>query len=129
MEQLQETSGRHLEDSPDRLSLVLEPEAAGLFCQNMGEFHKPHRHFTVLDIGGGTVDNTLDHIDYDGHVCVIDKARGNDWGGTRVNEEFSKFLENIVHDPGFKRFLSVADPQKQYQHKADLNKLIYYEFE
>ena len=75
------------------------------------------------------MDITSYSIDQDGHICVVDKASGNDWGGTRVNEEFAHFLETIVDDPGFKNYISVADPQKQQQHKADHNRLIYGEFE
>ena len=120
---------RPLEDAPDRLTLALEPEAAGLFCQNSGEHHYKPQHFTVLDIGGGTVDITSYCIDQDGHICVVDKASGNDWGGTRVNEKFAEFMETIVNDPGFAQYVAVPDPQLQQQHKADLNKLIYNEFE
>ena len=112
--------------TPDRLSLALEPEAAGLFCHNSGEHHRKPQHFTVLDIGGGTVDITSYRIDR-GHICMIDKASGNDMGGTRVNENFEKFLETIVDDPGFTQY--VSDQQLQQRHKADLNKLIYGEFE
>ena len=35
----------------------------------------------------------------------------------------------IVDDPGFTQYISVSDPQLQQQHKADLNRLIYGEFE
>ena len=120
---------RPVENAPDRLSLALEPEVAGLYCQNSSELHINPRHFTVLDIGGGTVDITSYRIDKDGHICVIDKAGGNDWGGTRVNEQFSEFLEDIVDDPKFRRYLHVSDAQLQQQHKADLNELIYERFE
>ena len=122
---------RPAEADPDRLSLALEPEAAGLFCQSSRDSehcYKP-QYFTVLDIGGGTVDITSYHIDQDGHFHVVDKASGNDWGGTRVNDMFMQFMETVVNDPGFKQYISVPDPQLQQKHKADLNKLIYGEFE
>ena len=120
---------RPLVDAPDKLSLALEPEAAGLFCQNSGKHHKKPKHFTVLDIGGGTVDITSYCIDDKGRICMVDQASGNDWGGIKVNEKFAQFLETLVGDPGFKQYISVPDPQLQQQHKADLNKLIYGEFE
>ena len=120
---------RPLEDAPDSLTLALEPEAAGVWCRNRGEHHYKPQHFTVLDIGGGTVDITSYCIDQDGHICVVDKASGNDWGGTRVNEQFAEFMETIVNDPGFSKYVAVSEPQLQQQHKADLNKLIYNEFE
>ena len=120
---------RPLEEAPDKLSLALEPEAAGLFCRNSGKHHRKPKHFTVLDIGGGTVDITSYCIDEKDRICMVDKASGNDWGGTRVNETFARFLETLVGDPGFKQYVSVPNPQLQQQHKADLNKLIYGEFE
>jgi len=75
------------------------------------------------------VDITSYHIDKEGRICALDKASGNDWGGTRVNEQFSKFLQTIVNDPDFRQYLGVNDAQLQQQHKADLNKLIYERFE
>lgn len=122
-------SERPVEDAPDRLSLALEPEVAGLYCQNSDDIHINPQQFTVLDIGGGTVDITSYHIDEDGHICVKGRASGNDWGGTRVNEQFSKFLLTIVNDRDFRQYLHVPDVQLRQQHRADLNKLIYDTFE
>ena len=68
-------------------------------------------------------------IDQYDHICVIDKASGNDWGGNRVNEKFAQFLETMVEDPGFTQYISVTNQQLQQQHKTDLNRLIYGEFE
>ena len=126
---MSEKMDRPTEYSPDRLSLALEPEAAGLFCYNDGEHRCKPTHFTVLDIGGGTVDITSYCIDQQGRIFVVDKASGNDWGGTQVNEEFAQFMATIVNDPGFQKYLSVPDPQLQQLHKADHNKLIYNHFE
>ena len=116
---------RPVENAPDRLSLALEPEAAVLNCRNIVN----PRQFTVLDIGGGTVDITSYHVDEEGHICVRDKASGNDWGGTRVNEQFRNFLQTIVDDEDFQRYLNVTNAQLQQQHRADLNKLIFDVFE
>ena len=118
---------RPVEKAPHRLSLALEPEAAGLSCYKRGDgsehYCKPC-HFTVLDIGGGTVDITSYCIDDEDRICMVGKPDGNDWGGTQVNEQFAKFFEKIVDDSGFKRYTSESQ-----QHKADLNKLLYGEFE
>ena len=118
---------RPVEKAPHRLSLALEPEAAGLSCYKRGDgsedYCKP-RHFTVVDIGGGTVDITSYRIDDEDRICMVGKPDGNDWGGTQVNEQFAKFFETIVGDSGFKRYVSESQ-----QHKADLNKLLYGEFE
>ena len=131
--------GRNLpcpnEVNPDKLSLALEPEVAAIYSQQVtakevieagtSSFQMPKGNYMVLDIGGGTVDITAQAEVEDG-VEVISIPMGNDWGGTRVNEQFSKMLERIVRDPGFSRFLSSGD---QIQHRAVLNKLLYHEFE
>ena len=122
---------RPVEDVPDKLSLVLERAAVALYCYNSGEpcFFKP-KHFTILDVDETDVNITSCCIDDDDHICLDDKGRGSDWGsGGRVNKEFSQFMETIVDDPGFKRYISVSDLQLQQKHKADLNELIYGEFE
>lgn len=122
---------RPIEYAPDRLSLALEPESAGLYCQNTRElcYNKPRRHFTVLDIGGGTLDITSYSIDDKRHICGVDKPDGDGCGGTQVNEAFAKFLATMVGDRDFTNYISEKDPQLQQQHKADLNKLIYRNFE
>ena len=84
--------------------------------------------YMVIDIGGGTVDITAHHED-DGNIEVIVTPIGNDWGGTKVNKQFSNLLANIVDDPDFESFLSVADHRKKVNHKANLNRIIYNEFE
>ena len=79
----------------------------------------------VIDIGGGTVDITA-HAEFDGSIVVENVPTGNAWGGTQVNEAFSKMLQNIVNDPGFERYIDAGD---QLQRKVVLNRLIYTEFE
>ena len=82
----------------------------------------------VIDIGGGTVDITAHHED-DGNIEVIVTPVGNDCGGTKVNQQFSYLLADIVDDPDFESFLSVVDHRKKVNHKANLNRIIYNEFE
>ena len=82
----------------------------------------------VIDIGGGTVDITAHHKD-DGNIEVIVTPVGNDCGGTKVNQQFSYLLADIVDDPDFESFLSVVDHRKKVNHKANLNRIIYNEFE
>ena len=81
----------------------------------------------VLDIGGGTVDITAYRIE-DGVIEVIDIPTGNDGGGTKVNEQFSHLLQEIVGDPNFDRFLN-QNSACFATHKAVLNQLLYKEFE
>lgn len=130
---------RPTERNADRLSLALEPEAAAIYCQRMvlqgskpsycTDSPAPSSSCLVLDIGGGTVDVTAHKVDTSGNVNVIALPEGNDWGGTKVNEQFSLLLQKIVHDSkgsGFSRLLASGDGTKA---RIRLNDLIYKRFE
>ena len=128
------------EDHPDKLSLALEPESAAIFCQNMLEKQVTSfppsdtpraASYIIVDIGGGTVDISAHHVVRDPlpHIKVIHPPTGNDWGGTKVNQEFEKFLQNLVQDIGFYRFLCTSDEAKNAKHKVYLNELLYDYFE
>ena len=123
------------EVNPDKLSLALEPESAALYSQEMvGDqiasdpstaIIKRPSDYMVIDIGGGTVDITA-HIEVDGGIVVENIPTGNAWGGTQVNEAFSKMLQHIVNDLEFKKFL---DTEGRSQRMAALNNIFYNEFE
>ena len=81
----------------------------------------------VLDIGGSALDITAVQIEED-VIEVIDIPTGNDCGGTKVNEQFSHLLQEIVGDPNFDQFLN-QNPNSFATHKAVLNKLLYKIFE
>uniref|UniRef100_A0A1X7SDP2 Actin-like ATPase domain-containing protein n=1 Tax=Amphimedon queenslandica TaxID=400682 RepID=A0A1X7SDP2_AMPQE len=68
------------------------------------------------------------HVEVNGGVVVENIPIGNAWGGTQVNEAFSKLLQEIVNDPEFEKFLAIKD-RSQSQSKAVLNGIIYREFE
>ena len=87
--------------------------------------------YLIVDIGGGTVDISAHHVvrDPQPHIRVIHPPTGNDWGGTRVNQEFGKFLENLVNDIGFYRFLSTSDEKKDAKNIVYLNELLNENFE
>ena len=111
--------------------LALEPESAAVHCQHKAkvagrrkEEVRPDRYL-VVDIGGGTADiaNVSSHIEEDALLS------GNFWGGTTVNEEFSKFLQDFVDDPEFSCYIQSGSPEKEARHKADLNELLYATFE
>ena len=84
--------------------------------------------YIIVDIGGGTVD-IASHTIVGDTIEEIAIPDGNDWGGTTVNEEFSKFLQDFVDDPKFSRYIEDSSPEIQARHKADLNKLLYTTFE
>ena len=129
------------ENHSDKLSLALEPESAAIFCQNMLERQvssfppsdAPFRaaSYIIVDIGGGTVDISAHHVirDPQPHIKVIHPPTGNDWGGTKVNQEFEKFLQNLVQDIGFSRFLHTPDESKNAKNKVYLNELLNESFE
>ena len=77
----------------------------------------------VIDIGGGTVDITVQDQRAD-KVSVVLTPIGNAWGGTTVNKAFSNLLGEIVGEKEFEGYL-----RRKSVHKAILNKLLYSEFE
>ena len=85
--------------------------------------------YIIVDIGGGTVD-IASHAIVEGRIVEIAPPAGNFWGGTTVNEEFSKFLQDFVKDPKFSRYTTGNEtPDEQARHNADLTKLLYTTFE
>ena len=123
------------EVNPDKLSLALEPESAALYSQetvtkqiasdpSAAAISRP-TDYMVIDIGGGTVDITA-HIEVGGGIVVENIPTGNAWGGTQVNEAFSKLLQGFVGDPGYERYLSTGRKSKQ---NAIVNQILYKEFE
>ena len=123
------------EVNPDKLSLALEPEAAALYsqetvaeqikCQPSAAAISHPTEYMVIDAGGGTIDITA-HVEVDGGIVVQNVPTGNAWGGTQVNEEFAKLLQEIVSDPGFEKFIASGDRTKT---QATLNYVVYNEFE
>ena len=130
---------RPQETNPDKLTLALEPEAAAIYCQTMDSDKVANCYrvdgplqsncCVVIDIGGRTVDITVHHNDQEKGVKVIIPPVGNDCGGTMVNREFAKFLQVIVDDSNFGRFLETSDNSQLAYKNAALNALLYQEFE
>ena len=88
------------------------------------EFVVHPKTYIVIDIGGGTVD-IASHSIAEGHIAEIAIPAGNFWGGTTVNIEFSKFLQEFVNDRNFSRYVQSGTVEEQTRHKADLNRLLY----
>ncbi|XP_052779685.1 heat shock 70 kDa protein 12A-like [Mya arenaria] len=96
------------------LTLALEPEAASIFCrllpveQSGGEYSLSTftggTKFLVVDAGGGTVDIAVQQVTETGLIKNIHVASGGDWGGSKVDEEFFKFITNIIGDKAFEVF-------------------------
>ena len=129
------------EKDPDKLSLALEPECAAIYCQNMSEqlvagycqAEMPYHStcYLVVDIGGGTVDISAHRLcpTPDRHVQVVHPPTGNDWGGSKVNKNFENFLESLVDDEGFSKYLQSKNPVTNAKHSTDLNELVNRTFE
>lgn len=119
----------------DNLSLALEPEAAAIYCQHpdfcVAATSPLSQRYVVLDIGGGTIDITAQRREgMTGKLDVLCVPTGNSLGGTVVNEEFSKLLQQIVNDDNFHRFIN--DPScslEKARNRAVINQLLYKEFE
>jgi len=86
------------------LELVLEPEAAALYCQKEilnfeAKDSDVTSHYLVVDCGGGTLDMAAHKLTKtkDGEVFIeeIHQAHGGPYGGFNVNDEFEKLLENL----------------------------------
>ena len=131
-----------VEDSqPDKLSLALEPESAAIFCQNMTQKQLASccpvsgpltaTSYLIIDIGGGTVDISAHQVmrDPEPHIRVIHPPTGNSCGGTMVNREFEKFLQDLVRDEGFKRFLSGDSEIVNTKNRVYMNELLNETFE
>ncbi|OWF52452.1 heat shock 70 kDa protein 12A-like [Mizuhopecten yessoensis] len=101
--------------SPTHLKLVLEPEAAAIYCtnlpidkicadgENMTVFQKGTKYM-VLDAGGGTIDITVQEVQSGGVLKELYKANGGDWGGTSVDQQFEELLQDIVGKDLFQDF-------------------------
>ncbi|XP_052807209.1 heat shock 70 kDa protein 12A-like isoform X1 [Mya arenaria] len=93
----------------DKLKLVLEPEAASLYCkalppddiQAIAGMKTDHplargKQYILLDLGGGTADMSAHHVLKDGCLREIHRATGDALGGSSVDEAFSKLLSDVI---------------------------------
>ncbi|WAQ94395.1 LOW QUALITY PROTEIN: HS12B-like protein, partial [Mya arenaria] len=89
-----------------KLTVALEPEAASLFCRHLpiersgnetslGKM-KAGQRYLVLDAGGGTIDITVHEVMQSMDVKELFKASGGAWGGTKVDEDFKGFINDIA---------------------------------
>ena len=120
------------ETNPEKLMLVFEPEAAAIYCQKKGvsaeycdqdgSYTYISSNYMVVDIGGGTVDLAVHHIDENGQMEVLTLPQGNDCGGTRVNREFETTLNHILGKEIFSKLC-------RGKAKPELDNVSYSEFE
>ncbi|XP_060562990.1 heat shock 70 kDa protein 12A-like [Ruditapes philippinarum] len=93
----------------ENLKLVLEPEAASLYCKTLdeSEIHvisgtkrdnplARGKRYILLDLGGGTADMSAHEILADGSLKEIHRATGDSLGGNSVDESFNRTMSEIV---------------------------------
>ena len=137
------------EQSPDRLSLALEPESGAIYCHELrkrGQVAYPttpqHPNSTpsstpssysylIVDIGGGTVDVSAHRVSTAPTLSVeeLHHPDGNDWGGLQVNAKFSEFLQKLVGDRKFSRYLQVNNTDARILNRFDVDELLNVTFE
>lgn len=101
----------------DQLKVVLESEAASVYCQYMyleedraktrKDFQDkliPEFKYMVIDLGGGTADISVHKRDYDGSVEQVIKPSGISWGGTKVDDAYWKLFCDLFGEDSMKRF-------------------------
>ncbi|XP_061188217.1 heat shock 70 kDa protein 12A-like [Saccostrea echinata] len=95
----------------NKLLLALEPEAASLCCWSMHnqspdgrKIITPGTSYTVLDMGGGTVDIVTHKVEENRALAEIHPPVGGDWGGTQVNSSFLNLLIKLVGAPIITKF-------------------------
>ncbi|KAK3101654.1 hypothetical protein FSP39_005241 [Pinctada imbricata] len=96
--------------SEHQIKLAYEPEAAALYCRLLpvdkfvsgGEqksvvfsTFERGKKFMVIDLGGGTVDISVQETTSNGQMKSIHKVCGGPWGGQAVDEEFRKCIQRI----------------------------------
>ncbi|XP_062582262.1 heat shock 70 kDa protein 12B-like [Saccostrea cucullata] len=93
----------------ERLNIVLEPEAASIYCQylqiarnainydscDLGVLRAGTKYI-LLDLGGGTADITVHQKCEDNTLEEVLPASSGPWGGKSVDDAFIKFLTELV---------------------------------
>ncbi|XP_045189848.2 heat shock 70 kDa protein 12B-like isoform X1 [Mercenaria mercenaria] len=100
----------------ERLTIVLEPEAASLYCRHLpvnttvsdgsltiSEFPTGSKYM-VLDAGGGTIEITVHEVQSQYTLREVRAANGGDWGGIMVDKAFENFLCDLVGETVFDTF-------------------------
>ena len=93
------------ESDRERLLLVLEPEAAAIYCQEKDKSQlEAGKRFMVVDCGGGTVDITVHEVSKHGGLEEVAEGTGGAYGSTYVDAEFKNFLASKLTAAALTRY-------------------------
>ncbi|MBC6452206.1 MAG: HSP70 family protein [Hormoscilla sp. SP5CHS1] len=93
------------ESDRERLLLVLEPEAAAIYCQEKDQAQlEAGKRFMVVDCGGGTVDITTHEVSPHGGLDEVAEGTGGAYGSTYVDKEFREYLARKLTAPALTRY-------------------------
>ncbi|MCI0457670.1 MAG: HSP70 family protein [Gemmataceae bacterium] len=99
------------DDSADRMCLVLEPEAAALYCLDQERLSdpdlsqlQPGTRFMVVDAGGGTVDITVHQVGEGAWLEEVVSGGGGLHGAQFVDAAFRQYLEATFGSEVLRRF-------------------------
>ncbi|CAG8501551.1 9595_t:CDS:10 [Acaulospora morrowiae] len=103
--------------STRKLEFTTEPEAAAIYC--MKYFKEQFTNavgssFLTVDIGGGTVDLTKRKIRDNHTLDEISESTGDFCGGSYVDKEFLKFIEEKIGEIAMKQLRQNSYGQLQY---------------
>lgn len=95
MRQAAQQAGLIGSDEANRLMLVLEPEAAAIYCREKEASQAliPGSRLMVVDCGGGTVDITAHEVLADHRFREISEGGGGAYGSMYVDLWFEQFLD------------------------------------
>lgn len=101
----------------DYIKLVLEPEAASLFCLDrpVNVVHnddgtarnaslRPGQKYILADIGGGTTDICIHEVLPGHQLRELHRSTGNIQGGMNINNEFIDLLIKLVGEEVWNKF-------------------------
>ena len=93
------------ESDRERLLLVIEPEAAAIYCQEKDKSQlEAGKRFMVVDCGGGTVDITVHEVTKHGGLEEVAEGTGGAYGSTYVDAEFKNFLASKLTAAALTRY-------------------------
>ncbi|KAL3878794.1 hypothetical protein ACJMK2_031122 [Sinanodonta woodiana] len=114
------------------LTIVLAPDAAAVYCEALpsdrlscgGRFDDDK--YMVLDLGDNKAVFTVHEKQPNGKIQEVHEASGGSWGSTRVDEEFTQMIINIVEDQTFKEFCDNSPVDLlNMRRELEIKKIIY----